>query len=191
MEIQKAEKNQAREIARLIMVAMNYECCQFFAGPDHTLQDFEDAMTRLVAREDTQYSYRNTLAAMEGGELAGVLVCYDGGRLYELREAFIAEAKAAFGRDVRGILADETEAGELYLDSLCVRPAFRGRGIATALLRAGIERARELGLPRAGLLVDQGNPSAERLYRRIGFRHAGDSAWGGHPMRHLVFDCED
>ena len=28
---------QSREIARLIMLAMNYECCHYFAGDNHTL----------------------------------------------------------------------------------------------------------------------------------------------------------
>ena len=56
---------QAREIARLIMVAMNHDCCRYFAGPHHTLEDFEDLMTALCEREDSQYSYRNTLVAID------------------------------------------------------------------------------------------------------------------------------
>ena len=37
MKIIQASKHQAREIAKNIMLAMNYECCQNLAGPHHTL----------------------------------------------------------------------------------------------------------------------------------------------------------
>lgn len=82
---------------------------------------------------------------------------------------------------------DETQAGEVYLDSLAVMPDHRGKGIATSLLRAMIEKAAKEGHPAVGLLVDKGNPNAERLYLHVGFEYANDSSWGGHPMRHLVY----
>lgn len=34
-----AQRDQAAEIARLIMEAMDYDCCQNFAGPKHSLED--------------------------------------------------------------------------------------------------------------------------------------------------------
>ena len=80
---------------------------------------------------------------------------------------------------------DETQEGELYLDSLAVDSNHRRKGIATMLLNAATERARRLGIPAVGLLVDKGNPNAERLYTAIGFRYVNDTEWGGHPMRHL------
>ena len=83
---------QSREIARLIMVAMNYECCQYFAGDNHTLDEFEDMMTALVERTDSQYSHLNTLVALDGDDIAGICVSYDGGQLHQLRQAFIREA---------------------------------------------------------------------------------------------------
>ena len=60
MNIQQACKEQAPEIASLIMEAMNYECCQNFAGPHHSLRDFYLCMGNLVGREDSQYSYLHT-----------------------------------------------------------------------------------------------------------------------------------
>jgi len=167
------------------MVAMNYDCCQYFAGPHHTLKDFEDAMTTLVARTDSQYSYLNTLVAMEDDRVVGIAVSYDGTRLHELRKAFIETAASCFEQDFSQ-MDDETQAGELYLDSLAVVSDCRHKGIATALLNATAEKASAMGIPQVGLLVDQGNPLAEKLYTAAGFSYAGDSAWGGHPMRHLV-----
>ena len=182
-----AESRQARRIAQLIMLAMDHACCQYFAGEKHTLTDFEDAMTRLVEAEESQYSYRNTLVAMTAdGQLAGICVTYDGNELNRLRQAFIQEALRSFGRDFSG-MDDETQAGELYVDSLAVDSRYRCRGIASALLRASIERARKFHFPAVGLLVDKGNPAAEYLYTRVGFEFINDTSWGGHPMKHLQY----
>ncbi len=139
----------------------------------------------LVEQEDSQYSYRNTLVAMDEDRLVGIAVSYDGGRLHELRQAFIQAAKEYIGMDHSG-MGDETQAGELYLDSLAVLPAYRRQGIARRLLKSTKERADRMGLPYVGLLVDKGNPSGEALYASVGFRYVNDSCWGGHPMKHLV-----
>ncbi len=181
-----ASRGDAPLIAPMIMEAMNLDCCQWFAGPNHTLDDFRQLMTRLVAMDCSQYSYRNTLAAHVGGELAGILVGYDGGQLHQLREAFISEALRSFGIDYSGI-EDETSDGEYYLDSLCVASHYRGHGIATQLLKAGIERGRQMGLPATGLLVDAGNPRAEQLYLRVGFEVVGTDIWGSHPMHRMQY----
>ncbi len=184
--IRGARKDEAPLVATMIMEAMNHECCQNFAGNEHTLDDFHRMMTVLVGMERSQYSYQNTLVAEFGGVVAGCLVCYDGALLRPLREAFIAAAREHLERDFSQ-MDDETQAGELYLDSLCVLSEYRNRGIATALLRSSIVKAREMDIPAVGLLVDKGNPSAERLYSSLGFRNVGETMWGGHGMKHLVY----
>ena len=209
IEIQEATKNQAAEIASLIMTAMTDDCCLYFCGEGYGLEDlasgracsrsaeqaslrrsrllaaFRKMMTMLVEREDSQYSYRNTLVAMDGDKVVGISVSYDGGRLHELRRAFIEAAKEHIDKDHSG-MDDETQAGELYLDSLAVLPEYRRQGIAKKLLLATKKRANRLGLPCVGLLVDKDNPVGEALYTSVGFQHMNDNQWGGHPMKHLV-----
>lgn len=178
----------APQIARLIITAMTDECCRHFYGEQHTTDDFLRLMTRLVSGRNTQYSYENTICATDGdGRIVGISVSYDGSRLYELRQAFIDGALQEFGLDHSG-MSPETQAGELYLDSLAVLPEYRGQGIATLLLEATVEKARRTGAGPLGLLVDKGNPNAERLYNKVGFRYVGDNEWGGHAMRHLQKD---
>ena len=184
-EIREATKSQAEEIARLIMTAMTDDCCLYFCGEGYGLEDFRRMMTMLVEREDSQYSYLNTLVAMDADKVVGISVSYDGGRLHELRQAFVEAAREYIGKDHSG-MDDETQAGELYLDSLAVQPEYRRQGIARKLLLATKQRANRLGLPCVGLLVDKHNPIGEALYASVGFRYANDSQWGGHPMKHLV-----
>ena len=186
VHIVEGTKDQAAEIARLIMTAMTDDCCLYFCGDGFGLNDFHKMMTMLVERENSQYSYRNTLVAMDGDKIIGISVSYDGARLHELRRAFIEAAKKYIGKDHSG-MDDETQAGELYLDSLAVLPEYRRQGIARKLLKVTKERANRLGLPCVGLLVDKDNPIGEALYTSIGFRYINDNQWGGHPMKHLIW----
>lgn len=186
VHIVEGTKDQAAEIARLIMTAMTDDCCLYFCGDGFGLNDFHKMMTMLVERENSQYSYRNTLVAMDGDKVIGISVSYDGARLHELRRAFIEAAKKHIGKDHSG-MDDETQSGELYLDSLAVLPEYRRQGIARKLLKGTKERANRLGLPCVGLLVDKDNPIGEALYTSIGFRYINDNQWGGHPMKHLIW----
>lgn len=184
IEIREATKNQAAEIASLIMMAMTDDCCQYFCGEGYGLENFRRMMTALVEAEVSQYSYKNTLVAMASDRVVGVSVSYDGGCLHELRRAFIQAAKEYIGKD-HSDMDDETQAGELYLDSLAVLPAYRRQGIAKKLVLATKEKADAMHLPCVGLLVDCDNTSGEAFYTTLGFRCVGDSHWGGHPMKHL------
>lgn len=183
-----AEKAQASEIASLIMMAMDYDCCQHFAGEHHSLDDFHQMMTHLVQRTDSQYSYKNTLVAVTSKrDIAGCLTAYDGADLRRLRQAFVQAAREELGRDFSH-MDDETTAGEFYLDSLAVKEQYRHHGIATALLREVIRR--EVSRQPVGLLVDLTHPWAERLYVALGFRFVNNAEWGGHQMKHLQFPCK-
>ena len=193
MKILPANPTHAADIARLIITAMTDDCCQFLVGPEHTLDDFHNTMLRLVLMDDSQYSWRNAFVAVddeaapddiEKAPVAGAIVGYDGKDLHRLRRRFQEAAMTDWQMDYSN-MDDETAEGEFYLDSLAVYPQYRKRGIASQLLNRIIEHAASLGLP-AALLVDKGNPSAERLYTSMGFEYCNDATWGGHAMRHLV-----
>ena len=113
-----------------------------------------------------------------GRPQAGTFALADGALTWQVPEEARAEAAK---------MDDETQAGELYLDSLAVMPEYRRRGIAKLLIEKTKEKAISLGLPCVGLLVDQENPSGEALYSSVGFRYANDNMWGGHPMKHLTW----
>lgn len=186
MKIINARKSDAPLIARSIMDAVGVEICNDLAGQDHTLADVERLFTLLAEREDSQYSYLNTLAAVDDdGKAVGVIVSYDGALLHELRKPFFQLVKTELGRNLDNV-DDETDADEFYLDTLAVLPEYRGRGIASMLLKGAVERASKAGKP-AGLLVDKENERARRLYESIGFRQVGERPFCYVMMDHLQF----
>jgi ribosomal protein S18 acetylase RimI-like enzyme len=58
----------------------------------------------------------------------------------------------------------------LYIDTLCVDEAFRGKGVGSKLISLTRARAGELGLATLGLIVLADNTDAQRLYKRHGFK---------------------
>lgn len=184
MNIIAARKSDAPAIGSAIIEAVGEDICLGLAAPDHTLDDVRTLFTRLALLDDSQYSYRNALVALDdSGEVMGVCVAYDGAGLYDMRELFFSYVREMLGKEMTGI-DDETDASEFYIDTLAVKPRYRGQGVASALLRAMIERARAMGKP-AGLLVDKDNSRARRLYEKIGFGFVGERPFCYVMMDHL------
>lgn len=183
--IRQGHPQDASIIASLIMEAMREECCQYYYGENHTAQEFHDMMTYLVEQTDSQYSYLNTIVATDDKQqVVGICVSYDGAKLLHLRQAFIKEVSNRFGRDFSN-MPEETQAGELYIDSMAVVSSQRGMGIGKRLFLAAEEKAQEMNINTLGLLVDRENPQAERLYRNIGYEHVDNKDWGGHILKHM------
>ena len=62
---------------------------------------------------------------------------------------------------------------EVHINNVAIRPAYRGLGMGTALLRHVLAEGRRLGAHRATLEVRASNAGARRLYERLGFYVAG------------------
>lgn len=62
---------------------------------------------------------------------------------------------------------------EIHINNVALRPAFRARGLGTALLTHVLAEARRLGASRATLEVRASNVGAQRLYARLGFAQTG------------------
>jgi mycothiol synthase len=80
---------------------------------------------------------------------------------------FIARAE----EEIAGMLRGERQHGGGWIGAVGVRPAWRRRGIARALLLHAFREFHRRGEPHVGLGVDAQNPSgARRLYERAGMR---------------------
>ena len=184
-----ATPQDASLIADAILSAIGDDLTDGLAGERNTRKDVHDLFQRLAARNDTQYSYLNTRIARDAqGNAMGVCVSYDGADLKRLRRPFFSEAISTLGWELTDAeieeIPGETEPDEFYLDTLMTLPAYRGRGIAKALIADAGMKAAKAGKP-LGLLCDIDNTRAERLYHSAGFRHVGQRPFAGHMMNHL------
>lgn len=161
MQIIPATPQHANDIARAVMMAIGDEICADFASPDHSTDDVERLFTHLASLDDSQYSYLNTLVALDENEnVVGVCVGYDGARLHQLRRHFFEAAKTFLNRNMEG-MDDETSPDEFYLDTLAVSPMHRGKGIGSMLLKAMIGKAKASGKP-AGCWSTKPTPKQPR-----------------------------
>lgn len=189
MKIREGKKEDAGFLATVVTEAIGRELCIGLAGSEERLPLVTELFTVLASASDSQYSYKNALIAIaDDGKYAGGIIAYDGAQLHQLRKAFIREANAILGWNVSEEEAeqwgDEAEPGEIYIDSLYVAPGFRGRGVATALLK-GIEQRFEGTHKPLGLLVEPENHRALHTYIHWGFRQVGISNFFRTPMIHM------
>lgn len=171
--IRPATQDDATLIAQVLAMALD-------GDGSHPLFDI---FCQLSRRDDTQYSYRNTLVAEVEGSAAGAIVGYDGAKLHHLRRALEEILRDIYGEEF--ILEEETSAGEFYIDSVAILPEFRGLGIGQILISTMCNDAFAAGFNKVGLLVDFDNPRAESLYTSLGFKRVNPTTFLGHNMWHM------
>ncbi|MBO7160685.1 MAG: GNAT family N-acetyltransferase [Paludibacteraceae bacterium] len=145
--------------------------------------DYESVLTDIAATTGTQYSWQNALVAEVDGQGAGAIVGYDGAKLYNLRKGTLQVVMDRVGKIPA--IADETQPGEYYIDTLAVLPEFRGMGIGKALIDAFCSNVFQQGYTCVGLIVDDQNLSAQALYASLGFEQVGLTPFFDHLMFHL------
>ena len=120
---------------------------------------------RLAALREAPYAFGSTFEAEAGAAEERWR------RAVTDRARFVAEVD---GRVVGTVGAGAGElAGSAALTALWVEPGFRGQGVGAALVGAVIEWARAQRYERVVLWVTEANPTAERLYERLGFTRTG------------------
>ena len=169
----------AAAIARTVAEAIGDEV----ALNNYCGKDYLSVLTEISQAEGTQYSWQHAIVAQCDDKVVGAVVGYDGALLEQLREGTFAVLRQLISRTPK--LANETEAGEYYLDSIAVMPEYQGVGIGSALIDAFCKRALAQGHKQVGLIVDFDNPTAERLYTSQGFKRIGERLFFEHKMWHL------
>lgn len=176
--IRQAGIDDSRLVAQALSMAIGEDMAKEYCG-----NNYMDVLEEIVRMEDSQYSYHHALLAMADEVPAGAIVGYDGGLLNQLRDKTLSVIHKY--NPQLPIVEEETEDGEFYLDSIGVLPEFRGCGIGRKLLLAMRNKAFSSGHKCVGLLVDDENPKAERLYISLGFERVGTKMFFGHKMWHL------
>ncbi|MDO5621587.1 MAG: GNAT family N-acetyltransferase [Paracoccus sp. (in: a-proteobacteria)] len=92
----------------------------------------------------------------------------------EQARAFVTGPQGQAGEGQAGAVALWEPAPDVPLTALILsvytRPDARGQGLAGALIRHILQDAAQAGMTRATLRVMRDNPTARRLYERLGFQ---------------------
>lgn len=179
--IRKARSEDSSTLAELMLLAMSDIVFAFIGSYDH--EQALSFMNGLVRQRGNQYSFENSWLAEENGQIIGSITIYDGADLQRLRQPVLDLLSKQYSRTILPEI--ETEAGEIYIDTLAVHPDHRGKALGTRLLQFIIEQKVEQEGRALGLLVDKNNLMAKKLYLKLGFRKVGERTLVNHPYDHL------
>ncbi|KAA6440464.1 N-acetyltransferase [Dyadobacter flavalbus] len=179
--IRSALPEDAPAVAPLLVLAMDHIAGIFAGSANYT--DAIPFFHAFFEADNNQYSYTNTLVFEDRKMVIGSVTGYDGARLHELRKPVVDKLRES---NPEFTPEDETEAGEFYIDCVSVHPEHQGKGVGKKLILAICDKAAASGFERVGLIVDQVNPQAKRLYEKLGFEVAGEKDFLGHRYFHMV-----
>lgn len=181
INIRKANLQDSEAIATYLLLAMEDIVCEFIGQNDS--KKALDFLQYFVQKENNQYSYQNCFVAEENNQIIAAINVYDGSKLTQLRAPIATYIKTHFRKDFNP--EDETHAGEFYIDSFGVHPNQQGKGIGGKLLQFVIDLYVIQNHQTLGLLVEEENPKAKKLYLKLGFEQIGEKMLVGKRMFHL------
>lgn len=185
--LRKATCEDSEFIARMVMMALHITEEENPRLYNHMVELVKDEKTlyhwsRAVIAMDATINTKNTsiigstLSQERQGSLPiGLCLAYDGIDYHERRVysfSFVCKDRKPVSENNAELLAqpDESEAGEMYVDSLAVIPEYRGKGIGRMLLMDALKRAEDMALTPT-ILVNPNNTPAVKLYRSVGFEY--------------------
>lgn len=178
-----AQKEEAQLAAELIHVAIGDIAEQLTAHTE--LIEVREVLSQYFLEEINRLSYRNTLVAEQDGIVAGIAITYDGKDASILDKPIINHLQKKNGNGIV-ILDKEADEEDYYIDTVCVQPNFRGRGIGSALLKEVEKRALHSGIHSLSLNVAKDNLGAKKLYENVGFVEKKTIQINGHPYDYMV-----
>ena len=181
MIIRKATLKDAPAIAPLLVLAMEDILYKFINETNYTKA--KAFLLHFIAQENNQYSYQNCWLAEEENQIIAAVNLYDGAKLQQLRATIMEYVKTHFNPNFNP--EDETQSGEFYIDSLGVAPNQQGKGIGSKLLLFLIDEYVAKNQQTLGLLVDEDNPAAKKLYLKLGFKTVGKKTLVGKNLEQL------
>lgn len=181
MIIRQATIDDSKFIASCLFLAMEDIVYNFIGerNSHKALQLFQ----HFAETDNNQYSYQNCWVAEIDGEIVAAVNIYNGENLIELRKPVIQYIKTLYNKDFNP--EDETQSGEYYIDTFAVKQSKQGKGIGTKMLQFLIEKYVIQNHQTLGLLVEEDNLPAKKLYYKLGFKPMGKKTLVGKNMEHL------
>jgi len=164
MKLAKAKTAHSRNIAELAMIAGDGIPGWFWAQSQGKGEDIYDIGARNACSESDNFSYRNTVLAMDESSVAGMSLAY---RLPD--EVELSELDDLPEFIVPMIELEHQVPGSYYINMLATYPQYRNRGLGTLLIEEAGQLAINAGCEQLSLQVFDENIAALRLYKRLGF----------------------
>lgn len=181
--IRNAHPKDSEEIAKLIYLVwkdMELDLVQSLS---------KSKAIEIIEKSIKEIEYRNyfkhILIFEEDKEIAGCIVSYDGNKelYYEnnWNNLIVKDELKKFGTPLP---VKEAKNNEKYIDTVATFPKHRGKGIATKLFKALIEKE-----PKANwsLNCDKNNLKAHELYLKLGFKNTGELKLYNHIYHHMTY----
>ncbi len=181
MIIRKATLKDAQCIATLLLLAMEDIVYKFINETNYNKAN--TFLLHFIQKENNQYSYQNCFVVEEKNQIIAAVNLYNGAKLHKLRAPIIKHIQTHLNINFNP--EDETQSGEFYIDSLGVAHNQQGKGIGSKLLLFLIDQYVIQNKETLGLLVDEENPEAKKLYLKLGFKTVGKKVLVGKRMEHL------
>lgn len=176
IEICKASPDDAQFVAWTVLTALDMS------------EDELSIVEKSCADAKSMYSWRNSLIAKINGESIGCLISYDGADYRNLRKYTWSKLWGGYDSGYIDNIAEETKAGEYYLDSMAILPQYRNHDIGKVLMTEAIAEAKQKGFTRFTLIVDVSKPNLKLYYESIGFEEFGEMEFFGHQYKKMKLD---
>jgi ribosomal protein S18 acetylase RimI-like enzyme len=181
MQIRKATIADANDIAKYLLIAMQDIIYAFIQ--DNNNQKAIEFLLHFIQQQNNQYSYQNCTVVEINGKIVAAANVYDGADLISFREPISDFIRSNYNH--RFNPENETQAGEMYIDTIGVDSSMQGQGIGKALLQYIINEFCIQKNFTLGLLVDNDNDKAKNLYIKLGFAFVEKKLFAGKYLHHL------
>lgn len=155
------------------------------------LTDLKRILRKSMESQDFRYRYTNGIICERNKEVAGIAFGFKGEE-EATGDTFFKQllTEKKYHEKIDLDFERETTAGEWYLDMLYTKPEYRGKGVASELLAALPQFAREVRASKLALNCDIANTHAKRLYEKNGFEAVSEISIVGHHYDHMIKQIE-
>jgi ribosomal protein S18 acetylase RimI-like enzyme len=160
-----------------------------------------DILKTFFNRRGTTFTRKNIIVEEENGKIRGLIIAHPVGDLHKLvitelkciKEMnrglfnFLKTLFKMFFRLKVAIYYPRLKKNELFICNLAVFKEYRGKGIASKLLKKTEEIAIKKGLNNLSLYVEIDNDIAIRFYKKYGFQEVKKAVFPKRYNKHYLF----
>lgn len=163
--IRQATASDAPTLAPLLYDAI-HDIAYTLTGTSRRAEALE-SLIHWIQQSDNRLSFQNTWVYCVEDQPVGMMILYRG---LDANELDMPLQTHLIQQGLPAAFDQETEGDVLYIDTVSVHSDFGRQGIGSRLFHHAEELAGKQQIQRLTLNVDQDNPSARRLYERLGFK---------------------